>query len=95
MLTCDQAVFLPFFLLHSLQTTPDPRFLEVGLSSLSKRRNYFFSLNILFTLPRLAYPGYRRFYARAAEIFGVGRRPTHLRAGHYKALTETGNRKPR
>ena len=39
-LTCDQAVFHPFFLLHSPQTTPDPRFLEVGLSSLSKRSNY-------------------------------------------------------
>ena len=52
--TCDLAAFLPFSLLHSQQTTPDPRFLGVGLSSLSKRRNYFFSLNILFTLPRLA-----------------------------------------
>ena len=36
------------------------------------------------------YPGYQRFFSRAAGIFGVGRRPTHLR--HYKDLTETGNR---
>ena len=36
------------------------------------------------------YPGYQRFFSRAAGIFGVGRRPTHLR--HYKELTETGNR---
>ena len=27
----------------------------------------------------LAYPGYKRFFSRAARIFGVGRRPTHLR----------------
>ena len=40
-LTCDQAVFLPFFLPHSLQTIPDPRVLEVGLTSLTKRSNYF------------------------------------------------------
>ena len=39
--TCDQAVFLPFFLPHSLQTIPDPRVLEVGLTSLTKRSNYF------------------------------------------------------
>ena len=32
------------------------------------------------------YPGYQRFFSRAAGIFGVGR------AGHYKDLTETGNR---
>ena len=40
--------------------------------------------------PSYAYPGYQRFFSRAAGIFGVGRRPTHLR--HYKDLTETGNR---
>ena len=54
------------------------------------------------------YPGYQRFFSRAAGSFGVGRRPTCLRpsaeatsgeaarktfrAGHYKDLTETGNR---
>ena len=27
----------------------------------------------------LSYPGYQRFFSRAAGIFGVGRRPTHLR----------------
>ena len=27
----------------------------------------------------VAYPGYQRFFSRAAGIFGVGRRPTHLR----------------
>ena len=40
-LTCDQAAFLPFVLLHSPQTIPDPRVLEVGLTSLTKRSNYF------------------------------------------------------
>ena len=34
------------------------------------------------------YPGYQRFFSRAAGSFGVGR----FRAGHYKDLTETGNR---
>ena len=54
------------------------------------------------------YPGYQRFFSRAAGIFGVwpkadtssavGRsherrsRVTIKRAGHYKDLTETGNR---
>ena len=38
----------------------------------------------------LMYPGYQRFFSRAVGIFGVGRRPTHLRP--YKDLTETGNR---
>ena len=46
------------------------------------------------------YPGYQRFFSRAAGIFGVGRRPKPpeklekaFRAGHYKDLTETtGNR---
>ena len=46
-------------------------------------------------------PGYQRFFSRGAGIFGVGRRLTHLRplaeaarknSGHYKDLTETGNR---
>ena len=32
------------------------------------------------------YPGYQRFFSRAAGIFGVGRRLC------YKDLTETGNR---
>ena len=32
------------------------------------------------------YPGYQRFFSRTAGIFGV------VRAGHYKDLTETGNR---
>ena len=32
----------------------------------------------------IRYPGYQRFFSRAAGIFGV--------AGHYKDLTETGNR---
>ena len=41
--------------------------------------------------PSYAYPGYQRFFSRAAGIFGVGRRPKP-RAGHYKDLTETGNR---
>ena len=27
----------------------------------------------------IGYPGYQRFFSRAAGIFGVGRRPTHLR----------------
>ena len=39
--TCDQAAFLIFVLPHSLQTIPDPRVLEVGLTSLTKRSNYF------------------------------------------------------
>ena len=46
------------------------------------------------------YPGYQRFFSRAARIVGVGRRPKPreklekaFRAGHYKELTETtGNR---
>ena len=29
--------------------------------------------------PHDTYPGYQRFFSRAAEILGVGRRPTHLR----------------
>ena len=41
--TCDQAVFLPFFLLHSPQTTPDPRFLEVGLLLVSAKDATIFS----------------------------------------------------
>ena len=28
---------------------------------------------------RSPYPGYQRFFSRVAGIFGVGRRPTHLR----------------
>ena len=28
---------------------------------------------------RVAYPGYQRFFSRAVRIFGVDRRPTHLR----------------
>ena len=41
----------------------------------------------------LFYPGYLRFFSRAAGIFGVGRRPKMCRPlGHYKGLTETGNR---
>ena len=28
---------------------------------------------------RIYYPGYQRFFSRAAGIFGVGQRPTHLR----------------
>ena len=38
--TYDQAAFLIFVLPHSLQTIPDPRVLEVGLTSLTKRSNY-------------------------------------------------------
>ena len=34
----------------------------------------------------LSYPGYQRVFSRVVRIFGVGR------AGHYKDLTETGNR---
>ena len=34
-----------------------------------------------------------RGFSRVRREFSVfGRRPTHLRAGHYKDLTETGNR---
>ena len=34
----------------------------------------------LFRLDRSdPYPGYQRFFSRAVGIFGVGRRPTHLR----------------
>ena len=32
------------------------------------------------------------FLSRAAGCFGVGRRPTDLRAGHYWGLTATGKR---
>ena len=48
----------------------------------------------MFENHRRGYPGYQRFFSRAAGIFGVGRRTTRLRpwAGHYKDLTETGNR---
>ena len=69
-----------------------------------KQLGYF---GILF-VPIQSYPGYQRFFSRAVGIFGVGRRPTHLRrrpkpraakprekafrAGHYKDGTETGNR---
>ena len=44
--------------------------------------------------PSWVYPGYQRFFSRAAGIFGAGRRPKprEKRAGHYKDLTETGNR---
>ena len=46
------------------------------------------------------YPGYQRFVSRAAGIFGVQCWPktdtssaeATSGAGHYKALTETGNR---
>ena len=47
------------------------------------------------------YPAYQRFFSRAAELSVLaegrhifGRRPTprEKRAGHYKDLTETGNR---
>lgn len=41
--------------------------------------------NFRFTL------GTRGFFARSVGCFGVGRRPTS-RAGHYKDLTDTGNR---
>ena len=34
----------------------------------------------------IVYPGYQSFFSRAAGIVGV------VRAGHYKDLTETGNR---
>ena len=40
--------------------------------------------NVIQSEPCSHYPGYQRFFSRAAGIFGVGRRPTHLR--------ETGNR---
>jgi len=57
------------------------------------KRNYINTNEILGELSQ-------RFFSRAAGIFGVGRRPkadTSLalgrsRAGHYKDLTETGNR---
>ena len=32
-----------------------------------------------FRVPQSDYPGYQKFFARAAGIFGVGCRPTHLR----------------
>ena len=41
--------------------------------------------NFRFTL------GTRGFFSRSVGCFGVGRRPTS-HAGHYKDLTETGNR---
>ena len=41
---------------------------------------------VLIQRPGETYPGYQRFFSRAAGIFGVGQRPTH------KDLTETGNR---
>ena len=53
------------------------------------RRRLFYLGEVSFISPRslwhfkvrrdLAYPGYKRFFSRAARIFGVGRRPTHLR----------------
>ena len=43
-----------------------------------------------YELLYIRYSGYQRFFSRAVGIFGVGRRPTHLRP--YKDLTETGNR---
>ena len=53
-------------------------------------------LNELFfwEAPSRGYSGYQRFFSRAAGIFGVGRRSTHLRpqAFRHKDLTETGNR---
>ena len=51
---------------------------------------------LYFTSPSFSfYPGYQRFFSRAAGIFGGGRRPTHLRP-YAKAtsggdVTETGN----
>ena len=36
-------------------------------------------MQILRCWPHLPYPGYQRFFSRAVGIFGVGRRPTHLR----------------
>ena len=53
-----------------------------------------------FRIRNFFYPGYHRFFSRAAGIFGVGRRPTNLRPwaeatrgeAHYKDLTKTGNR---
>ena len=53
------------------------------------RRRLFYLGEVSFISPRslwhfkvrrdLAYPGYKRFFSRAARISGVGRRPTHLR----------------
>ena len=34
----------------------------------------------LLTERTVRYPGYQKFFSRAAGIFGVGRRPTRLRA---------------
>ena len=49
--------------------------------------------NQCFRTRFLFYPEYLRFFSRAAGIFGVGRRPKMCRPlGHYKGLTETGNR---
>ena len=31
------------------------------------------------SVDEILYPGYQRFFSRAAGIFGVGRRPTRLR----------------
>ena len=35
--------------------------------------------NVRETGHRVQYPGYQRFFSRAVGLFGVGRRPTHLR----------------
>ena len=40
-----------------------------------------------YMAPITPYTGYQRFFSRAAGIFSVGQRPTHL-----QDLTETGNR---
>ena len=46
--------------------------------------------NLFLVEQAFVYPGYQRFFSRAAGIFGVGRRPKPR--GLYKDLTETGHR---
>ena len=40
---------------------------------------YFGVSLTLVAVPTFIYPGYQRFFSRAAGIFGVDLRPTHLR----------------
>ena len=46
------------------------------------RGTAIFRGNMVYNFVRVRiidYPGYQRFFSRAVGIFGVGRRPTHLR----------------
>ena len=86
--TCDQAVFLPFFLPHSLQTIPDPRVLEVGLTIVSPEGATISPLNILFTLPRLPRTTDGQLCAPYRKVHGL-KKGFSIRWVHFRYLMTT------